>query len=125
MQLTNGNLYWEKKSKIAKTYPYLTNDISFDVLFIGGGINGAITAYFLAKEGAKVVVVEKNILGYGSTSAASALLEYQLDNDMYKLEKSIGAKATNRVYYLCLDALDKIEKICGKKPDFYKIQSYI
>ena len=111
MQLTNGNLYWQKKSKIAKTYPYLINDISCDVLIIGGGINGAITAYFLAKEGAKVVVVEKNILGYGSTSAASALLEYQLDNDMHKLEKSIGVKATNRVYYLCLDALDKIEKI--------------
>ena len=111
MQLTNGNLYWQKKSKIAKTYSYLTHDISCDVLVIGGGINGAITAYFLAKEGANVVVAEKNIVGYGSTSAASALLEYQLDVDMHKLEKNIGVKATNRVYNLCLDALDKIEKI--------------
>ena len=111
MQLTNGNLYWQKKSKIANTYPYLTGDTTCDVLVIGGGINGALTAYFLAQEGANVIVVEKNIVGYGSTSAASALLSYQLDTDMHRLEKQIGIKATNRVYNLCLDALDKIEKI--------------
>ena len=59
MQLTNGNLYWQKKSKIANTYPYLTGDTTCDVLVIGGGINGALTAYFLAQEGANVIVVEK------------------------------------------------------------------
>ena len=111
MELTNGELYWQKKSKIIKTYSYLTRDTSCDVLVIGGGINGAITAYFLAKEGANVIVVEKNIVGYGSTSAASALLEYQLDTDMHKLEKIIGIKATTKVYNLYLEALDNIEKI--------------
>ena len=109
MQLTSGNLYWKDKSKIENIYPYLTHDTSCDVLVIGGGINGAITALFLAKEGANVIV--KNIIGYGSTSASSALLEYQLDMDMCKLERSIGREATNRVYNLCLTALDKIEKI--------------
>ncbi len=111
MQLTNGNLYWQKKSKIEKTYPYLTHDTNCDVLVIGGGITGAITAYFLAKEGANIIVAEKNIVGYGSTSAASAALEYQLDIDMYKLEKILGANSTKRMYSLCLDAIDKLEKI--------------
>ena len=111
MQLTNGNLYWQKKSKIQKTYPYLTHDTSCDVLVIGGGITGAITAYFLAKEGANVIVAEKNIFGYGSTSAACAMLEYQTNIDMYKLEKVLGANMTNRIYNLCFDAIDKLEKI--------------
>lgn len=111
MQFTEGELYWQKKSKIANTYPYLTKDTSCDVLVIGGGITGAITAYFLAKEGANVIVAEKNILGFGSTSADTALLEYQFENDMHKLEKNIGIKATNRVYNLSLGAIEKIEKI--------------
>lgn len=111
MQLTNGNLFWQKKSKIQKTYPYLTHDTNCDVLIVGGGITGAITAYFLAKEGANVIVAEKNIIGYGSTSADLALLEYQTDVDMYKLEKMIGENQARRVYKLCLDALDKIESI--------------
>lgn len=114
MQLTNGNLYWQKKTKISNTYPYLTHDTSCDVLIIGGGIVGAITAYFLANEGANVIIVEKNIVGYGSTSAASALLEYQLGIDMNKLEKVIGKNQANRVYNLCLDALNKLEKIDKK-----------
>ncbi len=114
MQLTNGNLYWQKKTKISNTYPYLTHDTSCDVLIIGGGIVGAITAYFLANEGANVIIAEKNIVGYGSTSAASALLEYQLGIDMNKLEKVIGKNQANRVYNLCLDALNKLEKIDKK-----------
>ena len=105
------DIYGQKKSKIERTYPYLTHDTSCDVLVIGGGITGAITAYFLAKEGAHVILAEKNIVGYGSTSAASALLEYQLNVDMYRLEKMLGENATNRIYRLCLDAIDKLEKI--------------
>lgn len=62
MQVNNGNLYWKNKSKINKIYPYLTHDIKADVLVIGGGIAGALTTYFLAKEGANVVTVEKILL---------------------------------------------------------------
>lgn len=116
MQLTNGNIYWQKKSKIDNTYPYLTRNRTCDVLVIGGGITGAITAYFLAKEGANVIVVEKNIVGFGSTSIAPAMLDYGLDVDMNRLEKSIGATATKKIYQLCLDAIDKIEEIDRKFP---------
>ena len=31
-----------------------------DVVVIGGGINGAATAYFLSKEGRKVKVIERD-----------------------------------------------------------------
>jgi glycine/D-amino acid oxidase-like deaminating enzyme len=111
MQLTNGNLYWQKKAKIEKIYPYLTKDKSCDVLVVGGGITGAITAYFLAKEGAKVIVVEKNIIGYGSTSAATASLGYDLDINMSKLEKKIGNIQAKKIYDLSLNSIDKLEEI--------------
>lgn len=111
MRVNNGKIYWQDKSKINKVYPYLTHDIKADVLVIGGGIAGALTTYFLAKEGANVVVAEKNIIGHGNTIADNAALEYELESEIYKLEKSIGKIQAERIYKLCLDALDKIEKI--------------
>jgi len=49
--------------KIKNTYPYVYKDMECDVIVIGGGICGAINAFFLAKDGFKVVVIEKNIIG--------------------------------------------------------------
>ena len=126
MQLTNGNVFWTKKSQIKNTYPYLTKDISCDVLVVGGGITGALTAYYLAKEGMNVVVVEKNIIGYGSTSATTAILEYSVDIDLYKLEKTLGSHNSKRIYQLCLETISDIENIdkeLGKKSDFRKKDS--
>ena len=57
----DGKTYWKSKTQIKNTYPYLTYDTYCDVLIIGGGITGAITAYFLAKEGVNVIIAEKNI----------------------------------------------------------------
>lgn len=111
MQLNSGKIYWKFKSKINKIYPYLTHDIKADILVIGGGISGALTTYFLAKEGANVVTVEKNIIGYGNTIADTAALEYQLESEISRLEKNIGKKGATRVYKLCLDAISKIENI--------------
>lgn len=127
MQKTVENVYWKKKSKVQKIYPYLADDISTDVLIIGGGIAGALTTYYLAKEGVKVTVVERNIIGYGATSTANAILEYQSDMDMYKLEKIIGQKQARRVFKLCLDAIDMIEDIDNEfeKPTGFKRQDSI
>ena len=111
MQFANGNIYWREKTKIKNTYPYLTHNTYCDVLIIGGGITGAITAYFLAKEGLEVVVAERNIFGFGTTLATTALLEYQLDLNMYKLEKLLGENTAKKIYKLCFDAIGKIEEI--------------
>lgn len=127
MQNINERIYWKKKSKIQKIYPYLTKDTTCDVVIIGGGISGALTTYFLAKAGANVVVIEKNIVGYGATISAPATLEYQSDMDMYKLEKMKGAKEANRIYKICLEAIDIIEKIDDEfeKPTGFKRQDSI
>lgn len=114
MQLMSGNFYWPKKSNIKNIYPYLTSDINCDVLVIGGGISGAITAYYLAKEGADVVVVEKNIVGYGQTLASSAILEAQMDLDILKLEKIIGNNHAKKIYKMAYNAIDEIEEICNE-----------
>ena len=82
-----------------------------DVVIVGGGITGAITAYYLAKEGADVIVVEKNIIGYGETLASSAIIEAQMDLDILKLEKFIGSNHSKKIYKMAYNAIDEIENI--------------
>ena len=111
MNYIDGKTYWKSKTQIKNTYPYLTYDTYCDVLIIGGGITGAITAYFLAKEGVNVIIAEKNIVRYDSTLASTAFLDYEASNDILKLEKTVGKTSASKIYKLCDDAINKIEEI--------------
>lgn len=49
-------------------------DRNFDVVIIGGGINGSVSAHYLAAEGYSVLLVEKADFGAGSSSRSSRML---------------------------------------------------
>ena len=70
---------WLKKNKIKNIYPYLSDNMECDVVIVGGGISGAITAYFLAKDGFKIAVIEKNLIGYQTTGVSSACVTDFID----------------------------------------------
>lgn len=54
------------------TFQKLESDINTDVLIIGGGIAGILTAYFLKEQGVDCVLVEKNRICCGNTSNTTA-----------------------------------------------------
>ncbi|WP_078695628.1 FAD-dependent oxidoreductase [Caloramator quimbayensis] len=54
-----------------------------DVLVIGGGITGALCAYYFAEAGVDTVIVDKNIIGYGSNGILYAVLGAKLILDLY------------------------------------------
>jgi len=56
-----------------------------DLVIIGGGVIGTVTAYWLAKAGYKVVVVERKDIGSGTTSAAAAAALLQTKTTPTKL----------------------------------------
>ncbi|MDZ4823668.1 MAG: FAD-dependent oxidoreductase [Flavobacteriales bacterium] len=66
----------------------LNHEIETDVLVIGGGIAGLTTAYCLAKEGQKVVLVEDGFIGSGETGRTTAHLTTALDDRYFELEKT-------------------------------------
>ena len=78
---------WQNKYSNNKIYPYLNKDIDCDVIVVGGGISGAITSFFLAKEGFNVVVIEKNIIGYKNTNISTASITDFVDELYLKREK--------------------------------------
>ena len=53
--------------------------MSRDVVVIGGGAIGAMCAFSLAKAGARVTLLEKEIAGPGASRNSAAMLEAQLD----------------------------------------------
>ena len=111
MKLVTGNMLWTSKREIPKKYTYLSNDITCDVAIIGGGVTGAICAYYLSNEGIDTVVLEKNIIGYGSTRASTSILQYEIDTDLTTLKAMIGEEDAVRCFKLCEKAVYDIENM--------------
>ncbi len=55
---------------------------TYDVIIIGGGINGCSTALHLARAGARVAVVEKDAIGDGPTGRSSAIIRQHYSNEL-------------------------------------------
>ncbi len=83
-----GDVYF--RDKILNTYPYLSCDLNADICIIGGGISGLITAYYLSKGNRKVVIIEKNIIGFGSSSCDLGVLDLDISRAVkFKTEEEL------------------------------------
>jgi glycine/D-amino acid oxidase-like deaminating enzyme len=76
----------------------LLRDTVCDVLIIGGGISGACIAEALASPHRSVALLERRGIAHGSTAASTALLEWDLDMPLGKLQRQIGAERAERAW---------------------------
>jgi glycine/D-amino acid oxidase-like deaminating enzyme len=111
MDLKSGTPFWPIKDGLLVTYPALKQDLSCDVAIVGGGISGALAAHHLAEAGVDTLVMEKRDIGYGSTSASTSLLQYEVDTHLHELIDMIGERDAVRSYQVCLEALAKAEQL--------------
>ena len=58
----------------SRSYPSLEHDTAADVAIVGGGIAGVATAYFLAKAGARVIVLEARGIAEGASGRNAGFL---------------------------------------------------
>jgi len=56
-------------------------------------------------------VLDKRDVGAGSTSASTALLQYEIDTALTDLSKRIGRRDAEQTYRLCHDSIDTIERL--------------
>lgn len=110
MNLQSGTLYWPTTFPNAPQYPSLEEDVTCDVLIIGGGISSAQCAYYLSEIGLDVVITDKRRIGYGSTSSNTALIQYLGDKMLHELVASFGEKNAMRHTELCANAINEIRK---------------
>ncbi len=92
-------------------YPKLEKDIQSDVIVLGGGISGALTAHYLTKWGINCSIIDARSIGLGSSSASTSLLQYEIDTPLHELISLSGEKTAVRSYQLCIDSIIKLEKI--------------
>lgn len=77
---------------------------------IGAGISGALIAERLTEDGLDVVMIDRRGPLAGSTTASTALLQYELDVPLSRLAERIGLGRAERLWRrskLALDALDE------------------
>lgn len=114
MDLVSPQPFWPLKNGLLGIYPPLRESVRCDVVILGGGISGALMAERLSEEGLDVVLVEKRDAGAGSTSASTALLQYEIDTPLVELTKLYGVTKAERAYRLCHDSIDEIEHLVDK-----------
>lgn len=111
MDLRSGQSYWPLKNGLLATYPTLANDERCEIAVIGGGITGALVAYYLSEAGVDVVAVEKRDVGMGSTAASTGLLMYEIDTELVDLIKRVGEEHAVRSYRAGLEAVQEIGRL--------------
>ncbi len=111
MDLKSGYPFWPLKDGILASYPPLQEDVSCDVVVVGGGVSGALAAYHLVDAGVEVVLVERRDVGWGSTSASTALLQYEIDVPLTELIALRGKAVAERAYCLCLQSIHTLDRI--------------
>jgi len=67
---------WSETAK-RKSRPALAGDIATDVLVIGGGMCGILTAHWLQEAGLRCIVVEAKEVGGGATHNTTAKITAQ------------------------------------------------
>ena len=118
---------WMDTSKIPDEVA-LTDRISADVCIVGAGIAGMTTAYLLAREGKRVVVLDDGPIGGGMTGRTTAHLVTALDDRYFELERlhgEDGAKLAAESHAAAINAIEAIvaqEKI---KCEFERLDGFL
>lgn len=114
MDLKSGYPFWLAKNGLLRTYAPLDENITTDVVVIGGGITGALLARALRRAGIGCVVVDRRNPGWGSTSASTSLLQYELDMPLRELGDRRGIENAVRAWSACRDAVGQLVELCNE-----------
>ncbi|WP_164229901.1 NAD(P)/FAD-dependent oxidoreductase [Stenotrophomonas maltophilia] len=125
MDLKSGYPWWAVRNGLLQAFPPLEQDLRCDVLVVGGGITGALIADELSAHGHEVAVIEQRDIGWGSTAASTALLQYEIDTHLLELAERYGKDAAALAYLACADAIPALAEVARglKEVDFRQMDS--
>lgn len=102
--------YWLMRDGIGDTGPRLTRSLDCDVAIVGAGIVGVLVADALVATGRRVVLLDRHEPAQASTSASTALLQYEIDTNLVELTGLIGATSAARAYLACVNSFERLER---------------
>ncbi|WP_433925321.1 NAD(P)/FAD-dependent oxidoreductase [Stenotrophomonas nematodicola] len=125
MDLKSGYPWWAVRNGLIQAFPPLERDLRCDVLVVGGGITGALIADELSGHGHEVALIEQRDIGWGSTAASTALLQYEIDTHLLELAERYGHEAATLAYRACAEAIPALGDVARglKDVDFRRMDS--
>lgn len=110
------------------SFTKLGENLTTDVVIVGGGIAGLSVAYGLLMKGKKVVLVEDGNVGSGETGRTTAHLVSALDDRYYEIERVFGEEGAKLVAESHSKAIDFIERVSADEQidcDFKRVDGYL
>jgi glycine/D-amino acid oxidase-like deaminating enzyme/nitrite reductase/ring-hydroxylating ferredoxin subunit len=118
---------WMATARIPRPAP-LAADIVADVCVVGAGIAGLTTAYLLAGDGVRVVLLDDGPIAGGQSQRTTAHLSNALDDRYYEIEKIHGEEGSRLAAESHGAAIDRIESIVRAEAidcDFTRLDGYL
>jgi glycine/D-amino acid oxidase-like deaminating enzyme len=114
MNLTSPHAFWLIRNGVGEVPPPLARDRRCDVAVIGAGITGALIADALTAQRLSVIVIDRRHPAHGSTSASTALLQYEIDAHLTHLIEKLGRERAVDAYQACLQGVRAIGRLAGE-----------
>ena len=114
MNLKSGYPFSLVKYGLPFSYPSLECAAKTEVAIMGGGISGALVAYYLVNAGIDCLLIDARTIGLGSTCASTSLLQYEIDTPLSELIPLVGKANAVRAYELCAESINILGKIAAK-----------
>ena len=102
---------WQKTARLPAFDP-LRGDKNTDVLIVGGGITGLLTAHFLKQAGVDCCVVEKGRICQGTTAHTTAKITAQHGLIYHKLVRRAGVEVAQKYLQANQQALEQYRQLC-------------
>lgn len=107
-------------------FPKLTRDIRTDVLIIGGGMAGILTAYFLQQKQVDYVLVEKDRICGKTTGNTTAKITAQHGLIYHRILESGGVEKAKKYLDVNLEACRKYRELCETIDcDYERLDNYV
>lgn len=104
----------------------LHTDTQTEVLIIGGGMAGILTAHMLGEAGVPYVLAERDTICSGNTGRTTAKITVQHGFIYSKIQKYYGTESAQKYYAVQKQALEEYAKLCKTIPcDFEICDNYI
>ncbi len=113
---------------VLKSHPQLVGDMSAEIVIIGGGMAGVLTAYMLKQAGKDPIIIEANSIGSGSTGRTTAKLTVQHRLVYSELAEKLSNEVAADYAAAQLEALSEYKhliKVRGIDCDYKECTAYV
>lgn len=119
---------WQKTAKKAPEFPQLKEDIIADIVIIGAGITGLTLAYLLKDSGKKIVILEAEEIGSGTTAFSSNHLTTNIDFGYRNVKDKFSGEVMRMVAESRVKSIDLLEQIITSEKincDFMRTDGFL